>query len=183
MAVTFNMAGGLPSSQKEIDILLQKDNVYHDIYIFSSQEAERPIINSLFNYSKEQLNNMLKTYFGIPETSQSLAEKNIGGNLGTSQKLRPRSSTINSKIGKVQREDSEDNEFVEVTHVNLAATSMIIFIRAKHQHLISRIKTNSLKLGTLGLMANKGAVSISFSLGDHEVCFINCHLEAHEENR
>ena len=34
-----------------------------------------------------------------------------------------------------------------------------------------------------GLMANKGAVNISFTLGDHEMLFINCHLEAHEENR
>jgi endonuclease/exonuclease/phosphatase family metal-dependent hydrolase len=40
-----------------------------------------------------------------------------------------------------------------------------------------------MKLGTMGLMANKGAVSVSFSLGDHELLLINCHLEAHEENR
>ena len=53
MALTFNMAGGLPTNEMEIDQILQKDNVYHDMYIFSSQEAERPIINSLFNYSKE----------------------------------------------------------------------------------------------------------------------------------
>ena len=37
------------------------------MYVFSSQEAERPIINSLFNYSKEQLNGMLRSYFGINE--------------------------------------------------------------------------------------------------------------------
>ena len=67
MALTFNMAGGLPTNEQEIDQLLQKDNVYHDVYIFSSQEAERPIINSLFNYSKKELNNMLKKYLGINE--------------------------------------------------------------------------------------------------------------------
>jgi phosphatidylinositol-bisphosphatase len=78
----------------------------------------------------------------------------------------------------------ERDDFVEVTHVNLAATSMIIFIRAKHAHLVSNIKSNAVSLGNMfGLIANKGAVNISFSLGDHEMLFINCHLEAHEENR
>ena len=79
--------------------------------------------------------------------------------------------------------DSSDDKFIELTHVNLAATSMIVFIRQKHAHLVSKIKTDTLKLGTMGLMANKGAVNINFSLGDHEVMLINCHLEAHEENR
>jgi hypothetical protein len=166
--------------------MLQKDNVYHDIYIFSSQEAERPIINSLFNYSKEQLNNMLKKYFGINESSQSLAERQNkleeDGSMSTSTKLRPRSVTMAKKKTKIV-DDEDPDEFVELTHVNLAATSMIVFIRAKHQHLISRIQIQTLKLGTMGLIANKGAVSVSFKVGDHEMLLINCHLEAHEENR
>lgn len=85
--------------------------------------------------------------------------------------------------GLVEDVDDKD-EFIEVTHVNLAATSMIVFIRSKYAHLLSNIKTDVLSLGNMfGLMANKGAVNISFTLGDHEILLINCHLEAHEENR
>jgi hypothetical protein len=90
-----------------------------------------------------------------------------------------------SKKGRISMpEDQEDwEEFVEVTGVNLAATSMIVFVRAKYAHLVNKIKTHTIKLGTMGLMANKGAVGISMQLGDHELLLINCHLEAHEENR
>lgn len=46
------MAGSVPTMQ-DIDKLFQKDNVSHDICVLASQEAERPIINSLINDSKE----------------------------------------------------------------------------------------------------------------------------------
>jgi hypothetical protein len=36
LALTFNMAGGLPDNEQQIDQILQKDNVYHDVYVFSS---------------------------------------------------------------------------------------------------------------------------------------------------
>jgi len=32
-------------------------------------------------------------------------------------------------------------------------------------------------------VANKGAVKISFTLDNMRLLFINCHLEAHDENR
>jgi hypothetical protein len=44
MAITFNMMGSLPTTLKELDNIFHKDEIYHDMYIFSSQEAERGIV-------------------------------------------------------------------------------------------------------------------------------------------
>ena len=132
---------------------------------------------------------MLKQYFGINDQTPSLAEQHVTTNdvgyPNQSLKVRPRSSTVTKKKVKTQLEDPENtaDQFIVLTHVNLAATSMIVIIRQKHSHLVSNIKSDTLKLGTMGFMANKGAVNINFRLGDHEVMLINCHLEAHEENR
>lgn len=38
-------------------------------------------------------------------------------------------------------------------------------------------------LGICNKIANKGAISISFNIKKRNVIILNCHLEAHEENR
>ena len=39
----------------QLDDLFQKDNIYHDIYVFATQEAEKSIVGSLLDESKERL--------------------------------------------------------------------------------------------------------------------------------
>ena len=70
-----------------------------------------------------------------------------------------------------------------VNSITLAATSLVVVIRRKHAHLLSDIKYEKLAIGWRNKMANKGAVMISFRLGTKNLLFINCHLEAHDENR
>ena len=65
MAVTYNMAGGSPKSQEDLDQLFQKNNVENDVYFFATQEACRSITASMLMASKDKLNNMIKQYFGI----------------------------------------------------------------------------------------------------------------------
>ena len=38
-------------------------------------------------------------------------------------------------------------------------------------------------MGWFNKVANKGAVYISFEMAKKKMLFINCHMEAHEENR
>lgn len=40
---------------RQLDDLFQKDNAYHDIYVLSTQEAERSIVGSLLNEKKDRL--------------------------------------------------------------------------------------------------------------------------------
>ena len=87
MAVTYNMAakvfkvnsadvdytanmvkpvnGELDMGRAQLDDLFRKNEVWHDIYILSTQEAERSILSSMFNESKAGLINSIKKYFGI----------------------------------------------------------------------------------------------------------------------
>ena len=52
MSVTWNMGAVAPNA-KELDELLQKDTVEHDMYVIASQEALRSIPMSVFNPNKE----------------------------------------------------------------------------------------------------------------------------------
>ena len=73
--------------------------------------------------------------------------------------------------------------FTVVHEETLAATSMIILIRSKYAKGITDIRSSSLALGWFNKVANKGAVQINFSMARKRCLFINCHLEAHNENR
>jgi hypothetical protein len=66
MAVTWNMHGGCPS-EDIIDELFQKDKVYHDIYVLGTQEAQRPIAQSMMMPSKEKFNSVIMDYFSCSE--------------------------------------------------------------------------------------------------------------------
>ena len=70
-------------------------------------------------------------------------------------------------------------EFVMVNAISLCAISLVIFIRKKYVCLLSDIKNDSIGTGIAGIMANKGAVCISFKLSGKKLIFINCHQEAH----
>jgi hypothetical protein len=62
MAVTWNLQGKCPD-RNELDKLFQKDNVNHDLYVLGSQEAVRPITQSMVMPSKEVFNTKIMEYF------------------------------------------------------------------------------------------------------------------------
>jgi hypothetical protein len=76
---------------------------------------------------------------------------------------------------------SYSNQFVMVNSISLAASHLIIIIRKRLAPFLSDIKNTDLALGFGNVVGNKGAVCISFKLGDTRVLAINCHLEAHNE--
>jgi len=66
MVVTFNLKGTCFENINEFEVLenlLQEKNAPHDMYVIATQEAERPIAQSLFNSNKERLNALLREYF------------------------------------------------------------------------------------------------------------------------
>ena len=73
-----------------------------------------------------------------------------------------------------------EDKIVLVQSTTLVAMHLAVFIKRKYVPYISNIKTEALPLGFQGNLGNKGAHSISFSLGGIRLLFINCHLEAHE---
>ena len=75
MAITWNMKGLVPE-RKELDGILQKDVVHHDMYVFASQEACRSIAKSMVIPGKEKLNNLLLEYFAINNKSNEFVMVN-----------------------------------------------------------------------------------------------------------
>ena len=58
---------------------------------------------------------------------------------------------------------------------------MIVLIKKALIPYLSDIDNDQLACGTGDMLSNKGAVSISFKLGDTRLLFINSHLQAHDD--
>lgn len=175
MCITYNMKGRVFNrSQKginQMDDLFQKDNAYHDIYVFATQEAERSIFGNLINEEKEVLMSQLRTYFNI-ESRLTVSE------LRYTTKSNERSETF-----KVDDNQEEGDKFIIVEEVNLAATSLVIIVRKKLIPHISNIEIKKMPIGFFNKLANKGAISISMYIKGKRFLFLNCHLCAHEGHR
>jgi hypothetical protein len=61
----------------------------------------------------------------------------------------------------------------------MASLTMMIFIRKQYHPIVKNIKTGELGQGFNGAIQKKGAIKVSFTIGDHKFLIINCHLEAH----
>lgn len=58
-----------------------------------------------------------------------------------------------------------------------------VFVEEKHLPAISNVDAASVGTGILGMMGNKGGVAIRMDLHSTSMCFVNCHLAAHAEER
>ena len=69
-----------------------------------------------------------------------------------------------------------------MVHSNtLASTHMLIIARKELASYIHNVQSDQVAVGLGDMLSNKGAVQISFNLGKLRLCFINCHLAAHDE--
>ena len=73
-------------------------------------------------------------------------------------------------------------EYFNLAPVTLAGIHLIIFVKKKYENLIKHYSNNCIKTGLYGLLANKGAVSIYFTLYEFSFLFINCHLIKGKDN-
>lgn len=59
---------------------------------------------------------------------------------------------------------------------------LVVFVKDNLYHQVRDARTSNLGVGLMGMMGNKGGVSIRFSFYDSTLCFICAHLAAHREN-
>ena len=64
---------------------------------------------------------------------------------------------------------------------HLVGVSLAIFVKEVHASQVSDYRGATLGIGLMGVMGNKGAVSIRMNIFDTSVCFVSCHLRAHKE--
>lgn len=56
-----------------------------------------------------------------------------------------------------------------------------VFVKKAVFPLISQVDRDHVATGVGGVAGNKGAVGVSFKVGDTSLCFVNSHLAAHQE--
>ncbi|KAF7727844.1 inositol polyphosphate 5-phosphatase [Apophysomyces ossiformis] len=62
----------------------------------------------------------------------------------------------------------------------LAALHIAVFVWAPVRHYVKAVHSDYIKTGWANMIGNKGAVAISVQFGSRSLCFINCHLTAHQ---
>ncbi|BFZ24676.1 hypothetical protein BsWGS_27714 [Bradybaena similaris] len=72
-------------------------------------------------------------------------------------------------------------KYKKVKSVRLVGVLLIIYIQMKHVKHISYIDSDSVPTGIMGILGNKGGVSVRFTLYSTSLCFVNSHLAAHQD--
>jgi len=65
-------------------------------------------------------------------------------------------------------------------HQKLGEMKITMLARKQDQNRITRIQTGNVACGIGNVMANKGGIGIAFHWDDTSICFLNCHLAAHQ---
>jgi len=72
--------------------------------------------------------------------------------------------------------------YVELHHKYLVGLMLVIFVKAHHKPRCQIVQSDSVGVGVMGMMGNKGGVSVRLQFYDSTICFVNSHLAAHREN-
>ena len=63
LTLTWNLGGKTPQG-RDVENLLHKQDIHHDIYVVGTQEALGGIVGSMFKPSKQAMNDMLQECLG-----------------------------------------------------------------------------------------------------------------------
>jgi len=73
------------------------------------------------------------------------------------------------------------SDYYNLANENLSAFHISIFVHYSIKNDFSQIRRGNIKTGFMNMIANKGAVAISFKYLNKNYLFINCHLTAGQE--
>lgn len=71
-------------------------------------------------------------------------------------------------------------EYISVCHHKMWQTRLFIFAKRKYCNIISNVVSHFVATGVGGVGQNKGAVAISLDFDGVSLCFLSCHLAAHQ---
>ncbi|EJK59912.1 hypothetical protein THAOC_19817 [Thalassiosira oceanica] len=72
--------------------------------------------------------------------------------------------------------------YVQLEAKYLVGLLVVVFVKAPHRSRVKYVHSNSVGVGVMGVMGNKGGVSVRLQFYDSTLCFICTHLAAHREN-
>ena len=60
----------------------------------------------------------------------------------------------------------------------LVGLLLCVFFQRRHRHRVKYVQTDRVGVGVMGMMGNKGGVSIRLQFYDSTICFVNSHFAA-----
>jgi phosphatidylinositol-bisphosphatase len=78
--------------------------------------------------------------------------------------------------------DPQEKGYALLMQRSMVGLLICVFVKAPHRNRVKAISSDSVGVGVMGMMGNKGGVSIRVQFYDSTLCFVNSHLAAHREN-
>mmetsp|Transcript_12566 Transcript_12566/g.24530 ORF Transcript_12566/g.24530 Transcript_12566/m.24530 type:complete len:787 (+) Transcript_12566:2-2362(+) len=88
-------------------------------------------------------------------------------------------STLNSKKNTM---NDPMRAYTQLAAKYLVGLLVCVFVKAPHKPRVKHVHTDSVGVGVMGVMGNKGGASIRLQFYDSTLCFVCTHLAAHREN-
>ena len=86
-------------------------------------------------------------------------------------------STLNNAVN-----NDPNRRYVLLMQKSMVGLLICVFCKQAHQPRVKYVNAASVGVGVMGMMGNKGGVSIRLQFYDSTLCFVCSHLAAHREN-
>eukprot|EP00727_Mastigamoeba_balamuthi_P006910 m51a1_g284 putative inositol 5-phosphatase (611) ;mRNA; r:325028-327330 len=73
-------------------------------------------------------------------------------------------------------------DYVRLDYASILYVKLAVFVKREHAAKVRFVEKTTEATGIAGIVGNKGAVAISFTLNETSLCFVGCHLAAHQNN-
>ncbi|OEU10210.1 DNase I-like protein [Fragilariopsis cylindrus CCMP1102] len=81
-----------------------------------------------------------------------------------------------------QQGQPQEPQYALVMQRSLVGLLVCLFVKVQHRQRCKAVASDSVGVGVMGMMGNKGGVSVRLQFYDSTICFVCCHLAAHREN-
>mmetsp|Transcript_32528 Transcript_32528/g.78943 ORF Transcript_32528/g.78943 Transcript_32528/m.78943 type:complete len:811 (+) Transcript_32528:49-2481(+) len=90
---------------------------------------------------------------------------------------------LNATLNSPSRTQNDPNRgYVLMMQRSMVGLLICLFVKNPHRQRVKAVSADSVGVGVMGMMGNKGGVAIRLNFYDSTLCFVCTHLAAHREN-
>ena len=174
--LTWNVSGKAPVNDPKLDSLLRLEDIASyqpDMFVIALQELIDLTAKRVFKMNNKR---MSKWELKI-ESVLNHKENKINEN------------SKNNNVNNAVRTSIFKHRYVKLVTTRMFGMLLMVFVSNKKKEFFSAndngicdVVTSKIGTGIGNKFGNKGAVTIQFRLFNFHLCFVNCHLAAHQEN-
>lgn len=103
-------------------------------------------------------------------------------NVAVDNKTQQRSQYWVDKIKLALHSRPNAPKYTMLVYKHLVGLLLCVFVKSSHHNRVKHLHAESVGVGVMGMMGNKGAVCVRLQFYDSTLCFVCSHLAAHREN-